>query len=251
MTNIAQIDQLITNLQGLKASFAQSSTASDGRDFDSVFASALSDAEALADETAPIIPAGNGASSLATQTSDFDTYRAMDLLTDNADIARAARPGLTEFRTATGASFSDSSSLLYGVIGSNADYRDWSAIMATDNPLDAARAATAQMYNSDVDYQMRFDASYGTPQFAATLAAGSLADATTLGKTDNFALHSADGTTSLMAVSSSGLILRHAGSSQEQIERTAWLHGFSTEGLGALASKAETIALKDALEGFL
>ena len=70
------------------------------------------------------------------------------------------------------------------------------------------------------------------------------------GKQTTFALHSAEDTSSLMAVSSSGLMLRGAGSSQEQIERTAWLFGFSTEGLGALASKAETTALKDALESF-
>ena len=44
MTTIAQIDQLITSLQGMKASFAQSSTTLDGGDFNSVFASALSDA---------------------------------------------------------------------------------------------------------------------------------------------------------------------------------------------------------------
>jgi hypothetical protein len=51
----------------------------------------------------------------------------------------------------------------------------------------------------------------------------------------------------LAQLSSSGLLLCGAGSSQEQIERTAWLFGFSTEGLGVLASKAETTALKDAL----
>ena len=110
--------------------------------------------------------------------------------------------------------------------------------MATDNPVDAARAATAQLYGSDVDYQMRSDASYGTPQFAAILAASSLADAITSGKTDNFALHSSGDTSSLMAVISSVLMLRGAGSSQEQIVRTSWLFGFSTEGLGALSITA-------------
>ena len=91
---------------------------------------------------------------------------------------------------------------------------------------------------------------YGTLAFADELAAKTLANETTLGKQDNFALHTAKDTSSLVAVSSSGLLLRGAGSSQEQIERTAWLFGFSTEGLGALAVKAETTALKDALESF-
>jgi hypothetical protein len=136
------------------------------------------------------------------------------------------------------------------VIGSNGDYRDWGAIMASDNPIDAARAATGQLYNSSLSYELVNDASYGTPAFADELAAKSLTAEATLGKQGNFAIHAAEDTSSLMAVSSSGLLLRGAGSSQEQIERTAWLFGFSTEGLGALASTAETTALKDALEGF-
>ena len=122
--------------------------------------------------------------------------------------------------------------------------------MASDNPIDAARAATGQLYNSSLSYELVNDASYGTPAFADELAAKSLTDETTLGKQGNFALHATEDTSSLMAVSSSGLLLRGAGSSQEQIERTAWLFGFSTEGLGSLAGKAETAALKDALESF-
>ena len=93
-------------------------------------------------------------------------------------------------------------------------------------------------------------ASYGTDAYAAELAESSLTDETTLGQQGNFALYAAEDTSSLMAVSGSGLLLRGAGSSQEQIERTAWLFGFSTEGLGALASKAESAALMDALESF-
>ena len=38
------------------------------------------------------------------------------------------------------------SELLYGVVGSNQDTRNWSAIMATDDPVNAARVATNQMY---------------------------------------------------------------------------------------------------------
>ena len=122
--------------------------------------------------------------------------------------------------------------------------------MASDNPVDAARAATAQLYNSSLTYEMVNDASYETLAFADKLATKRLTEETTLGKQGNFAMYAAEDTSSLMAVSSSGFLLRDAGSSQEQIDRTAWLLGFSTEGLGALASKAETTALKDALESF-
>jgi hypothetical protein len=48
----------------------------------------------------------------------------------------------------TGASFEDTVELLYGVVGSNRDTRDWNAIMASSDPLAAARSATAQMYSN-------------------------------------------------------------------------------------------------------
>mgnify|MGYP001242104317 CR=1 FL=1 len=54
--------------------------------------------------------------------------------------------------------------------------------------------------------------SYGTPTFADELAAKSLTEEATLGKQGNFALHAVEDTSSLMAVSSSGLVLRNAGS---------------------------------------
>ena len=66
-------------------------------------------------------------------------------------------------------------------------------------------------------YSMVNDASYGTPAFASELAAKSLTAETTLGKQGNFAIHSVEDTSSLIAVSSFGLLLRGASSSQEQI----------------------------------
>ena len=39
------------------------------------------------------------------------------------------------------------SELLYGVVGANKDTRDWDAIMASGDPIAAARAATAAMYS--------------------------------------------------------------------------------------------------------
>ena len=47
-----------------------------------------------------------------------------------------------------------SSDLLYGVVGSNQDTRNWEAIMASDNPVIAAQVATSQMYGgTTVKYQ--------------------------------------------------------------------------------------------------
>jgi hypothetical protein len=253
MTTIAQIDQLISNLQGLKASIAKPAADAEGADFASVFETAVSDAEVVDKGLAPVTLASNSAVSaalLASEIGGIARFRSIDLLVDTVQVSRTARPNMREFMDATGASAADASELLYGVIGSNGDYRDWDAIMSSDNPIDAARAATAQLYNSSLGYEMVNDASYGTPAFADELAAKSLSDETTLGKQGNFALHSVEDVSSLMAVSSSGLLLRGAGSTPDQIERTAWLFGFSTEGLGSLAQKAETAALKDALESF-
>jgi NAD(P)-dependent dehydrogenase (short-subunit alcohol dehydrogenase family) len=247
MTTIAQMDQLITSLQNIRATLAEDNSKNNTGDFSAMFDTALSNA---LEEPVPQMNVNAAAIVDDSPAQSFDDYMAMNLLGTNLDTSRAARPNMREFMDATGASSQDASELLYGVIGSNGDYRDWGAIMASDNPIDAARAATGQLYNSSLTYELVNDASYGTPAFADELAAKSLTDETTLGKQGNFALHATEDTSSLMAVSSSGLLLRGAGSSQEQIERTAWLFGFTTEGLGSLADKAETAALKDALESF-
>ena len=247
MTTIAQMDQLITSLQNIRATLAEDNSKNNTGDFGAMFDTALSNA---LEEPTPQMNVKAAAMAIDTPAQSFDDYMAMNLLVTNLDTSRAARPNMREFMDATGASSQDASELLYGVIGSNGDYRDWGAIMASDNPIDAARAATGQLYNSSLSYEMVNSASYGARAFADELAAKSLTDDTTLGKQGKFALHATDDTSSLMAVSSSGLLLRGAGSSQEQIERIAWLFGFTTEGLGSLSAKAETAALKDALESF-
>ena len=247
MTTIAQMDQLITSLQNIRASISEGKSKNNNGDFGAMLDTALN--EAL-EEPVPQMNVNAAAMAKDAPKQSFDDYMAMNLLGTNLDTSRAARPNMREFMEATGSSSQDASELLYGVIGSNGDYRDWGAIMGSDNPIDAARAATGQLYNSSLTYEMVNEASYGTLAFADELAAKTLTDETTLGKQSNFAIHAAEDTSSLMAVSSSGLLLRGAGSSQEQIERTAWLFGFSTEGLGSLSTKAESAALMDALEGF-
>lgn len=58
------------------------------------------------------------------------------------------KPGLNEFMQATGADFTTASNMLYGVVGSNKEMRNWDAIMKSDDPLTAARQATGAMYSS-------------------------------------------------------------------------------------------------------
>ena len=46
---------------------------------------------------------------------------------------------------------SQASEILYGVVGSNADTRDWSSIMSSDNVVKAAQVQTGKMYEPMVD----------------------------------------------------------------------------------------------------
>ena len=94
--------------------------------------------------------------------------------------------------------------------------------MASGNPVDAARAATGQLYNSDKDYALMNHADFGTLRFAKTLAESSLGSKTVLSQAGNFADIQTDASRrETMAVSSTGLSLRGAGATTEQIERTA------------------------------
>ena len=258
MTIVARIDGLIANLQGLR----QAVEAERGAGFEAVLNAALDEA----DEVVGALPSAPGVSPVAmamaepapmrTAGTSFAGFLQQNLLT-TADAARTSRPNMREFMDATGADATDASELLYGVIGSNQDLRNWEAIMASDNPIDAARAATRQLYNSGHDYQLRQHADFGTDRFADTLAAHSLAPETTIARSGNFAIHGTPdearpgsfATTSLMAVSSTGLLLRGAGATQDQIERTAWLFGFDTSGIAGMAAqtRAHDARLADTL----
>jgi hypothetical protein len=60
----------------------------------------------------------------------------------------SGKPSIKELMDAAGIPFLEASHILYGSIGSNADSRDWNAIMntGTDNIVATAKQATAQMY---------------------------------------------------------------------------------------------------------
>ena len=74
-----------------------------------------------------------------------------------AEASDASRPNVKQFMDRSGAEFLDASELIYGVVGSNTDVRDWAAIMASADPISAARQATAQMYGR-TDIAPRTDA---------------------------------------------------------------------------------------------
>ena len=137
----------------------------------------------------------------------------------------SGKPDTATFMKATGADFSTASSLLYGVIGSNTDYRDWNAIMASDNPALAARQATGAHYNSDLPYT---SGQGFKPSASQTLAASG-----------NFAWLQVDSRESLWAMNSQGEALRQLPLSAPDILRASRDFGLDTAHLATLADQMD------------
>ncbi len=109
----------------------------------------------------------NTANASATESGDFGwgkNDRCADnadglLLTDEATSAqlRTCKPSTGDFIAAVKAAGGNIDTdtaieLLYGTTGSNSDYRNWDAILASNDPVAAARSATGALYNSDLPY---------------------------------------------------------------------------------------------------
>ena len=223
------VDRLISSLQSFKAAIPDLESGQTRAAFDEHLSEASLKLERL--NVAPNALIANevdsALASIQPEAAAFAQFQTQNWLVDSQREATAARPNMREFMDATGASAADASEILYGVIGSNADLRDWSQIMASSNPVDAARAATGQLYNSDMEYALVNHPDFGTLRFNEALAESSLSSKTVLSHSGNFADIATEADQRVtMAVSSTGLLLRGAGSTPEQIARTAWLFGF-------------------------
>lgn len=126
-------------------------------------------AETLAQATRQPATAAASTSSSATRNSSqnvvppslwlngLEDSSPVNLLVDPSDFKvkqRAGRadedkPNVAEFMSKTGLDVKEASKLLYGSLGAIPDMRDWTAIMASDNPAIAARQATSALINSD------------------------------------------------------------------------------------------------------
>ncbi len=157
-----------------------------------------------------------------------------DSLLTSADKSSAHRPDLKTFMDASGASFEDAAELVYGVVGSNTDTRNWQAIMASGDPVTAARRATGQMYG-EAGRPRRDDATY-------------LGAQDTLARSGQFALRQLkdeDGAVvdaGLKLVDAHGLLLRDAGSDAASIRRHAWLFGFDLAEAAPLVARAAELS---------
>lgn len=222
------VDQLINSLQTFKSAFPNLKDSQTSDEFSNFLREASTHLDTLANpnDQRSIVDFNANVTQVKTASLTNNRLQKENWLTDSQDVAILGRPNLKTFVEVTGVSALDASEILYGVIGANADLRDWSKIMASNNPVDAARSATAQLYNSDKEYALVKHADYGTERFENTLHDNSLASKTLIQKAGNFAEINTSGFTQIMAVSKDGLLLRGAGSSQEQVQRTAWLFGF-------------------------
>ena len=141
------------------------------------------------------------------------------------------KPNLAEFIDATGTDFTTASSLLYGTMGSNEDRRDWGAIMASGDPVAAARAGTGQMYGRPVD--------------AAPLTALSNSSQTVIASSGNYvALEnprsgSQTTETELGLVDSQGNLLRKIDWSAPLILSSSRDFGLDTSALNGLADQLD------------
>jgi len=82
----------------------------------------------------------------AKEASSSGSYNVAEAQSNVAQTI--TKPNMREFMDATGASSKEASEILYGTIGSNQDTRDWGAIMASGDPVEAAIQANFEQYST-------------------------------------------------------------------------------------------------------
>lgn len=142
---------------------------------------------------------------------------------------RDSKPNIAQFMEATGATFEASSSALYGVIGSNADLRDWKAIMQAPDPLQAARQAVGAMYNSALDY-----ATDATPARVPDVVA----------QAGNVAWTQSEQASPLFLVDGRGQALRQLPANEKEALQTLQEFGFALHDLTELADKLDALGVQ-------
>lgn len=150
------IDNVTTTTRVPTASTAASATSA------ATTGSGFSDALAAAANATPAnasAPAATSAAATAAWTPPWltqPTGEGANLLLPMSDVRAInaqggrdpAAPNLLEFMTKTGADSQTASELLYGVVSGKQDVRNWKTILASPDPLGAARRATGAMLNS-------------------------------------------------------------------------------------------------------
>ena len=177
MTSLAaSLESTITQLRALQSSLASLGSTANLADLSSStekFAAALQQQIAALGTTGTQGTTSTGSSgssavstpatSTSTTASGTPVWRKAGedgskyLLTADADLlaSRDKRPSVAEFMKLTGADSETAAGALYGAVAGVTDYRNWDAILASSDPLNATRQANAALYNSDLPYQPR------------------------------------------------------------------------------------------------
>ena len=171
-------------------------------------------------------------SNTSLETNSFENYLAAETL---PSIDTTKKPSVKELMGFTNMSFEDASSILYGVVGSNEDTRDWNKILTSSDVLKTAKEETAKMYNGytapleevvdetdEKPVKKTIDVQEGKIKFLQTTQTNEELGVDVVSD-------------SLYLAASNGLLLRSAGNTPKQILDSLDAFGFSVEPLKNLA----------------
>ena len=171
-------------------------------------------------------------SNTSLESNSFENYLAAETL---PSIDTTKKPSIKELMDFTNMSFEDASSILYGVVGSNEDTRDWNKILTSSDVLKTAKEETAKMYNGyTAPLEEVVDETEENPvKKTIDLQEGNIKFLQTTQTNEELGVDVVSD--SLYLAASNGLLLRSAGNTPKQILDSLDAFGFSVEPLKNLA----------------
>lgn len=172
-------------------------------------------------------------SNTSLETNSFENYLAAETL---PSIDTTKKPSVKELMDFTNMSFEDASSILYGVVGSNEDTRDWNKILTSSDVLKTAKEETAKMYNSytaALEEEVVDETEENPVKKTIDVQEGNIKFLQTSQTNEELGVDVVSD--SLYLAASNGLLLRSAGNTPKQILDSLDAFGFSVEPLKNLA----------------
>ncbi len=145
--NINDIKKVLSAIEKYQSKNASSVSVSSSNEFAEALANIIEPQE-MASTASPV--ATTNANSQNSSWTPFwvGKYDGNSFLLQDSS-SKTQKPSIKEFMDATGCDYEDATQMLYGVVGSNKEVRDWGKIMSVADPMNAARAATNAMYQND------------------------------------------------------------------------------------------------------
>lgn len=154
--NIAvKIDNLIDKLSSLKPNLSDDKLSNE-RKFNELLQASIEADDSTADKTTEIELLDNVVPSYGYDAKSSRKPNIRELM--EAMTGRNLEDLYTETDGSWQKVFRQASEILYGVVGSNEDTRDWQSIMASENILSEAQKQTSAMHGAKLDIQSSFDA---------------------------------------------------------------------------------------------